>query len=113
MSQPATTHPLTTHPLTAALNRSSIAVLSLPHRLRTTDASWRIAWAAAPLVLLAGLLSGLASAAPQRGVPLAHRANTLLQARCLQCHGGDGKGGLDLRTRAAALKGGSLGPALV
>ncbi|MEP6756026.1 MAG: PSD1 and planctomycete cytochrome C domain-containing protein [Chthonomonadales bacterium] len=38
----------------------------------------------------------------------------LLQKRCLGCHGVDAKlGGLDLRTRTAALKGGTHGPAFV
>ena len=40
----------------------------------------------------------------------------IVSEKCLSCHGGDGKkikGGLDLRTREAALKGGERGPALV
>lgn len=41
------------------------------------------------------------------------QASALLNARCLQCHGADAASGLDLRTRDAALKGGSRGPALI
>ena len=40
----------------------------------------------------------------------------IVSEKCLSCHGGDGKkikGGLDLRTREGALKGGERGPALV
>src|SRR5687768_796023 len=40
----------------------------------------------------------------------------IIEAKCLPCHGGDEKkrkAGLDLRTRAGALKGGDGGPALV
>ena len=36
----------------------------------------------------------------------------ILQANCLSCHGATAMGGLDLRTRAAAEKGGTRGPAL-
>ncbi|HET6425596.1 MAG TPA: c-type cytochrome domain-containing protein, partial [Planctomycetaceae bacterium] len=37
----------------------------------------------------------------------------LLARRCLSCHAGEGpKGGLDLTTRANALRGGDSGPAL-
>ena len=37
----------------------------------------------------------------------------LLAKRCLGCHGGDKKGGLDLRRRETALHGGESGPAVV
>src|SRR3954466_10899391 len=41
-------------------------------------------------------------------------ALTLLEAHCVRCHGGEStKGGLDLRTREAALRGGDTGPALI
>jgi mono/diheme cytochrome c family protein len=70
--------------------------------------------------LLAGL--GLASlgfihrqtAAAQATPPqLAQQAMALLQAQCLQCHGADKGSGLDLRTRAGLLTGGSRGAAIV
>ncbi len=41
------------------------------------------------------------------------RVEPLLVRRCLQCHGSEHKGGLDLRTRASALKGGESGDAIV
>lgn len=37
---------------------------------------------------------------------------TLLVNRCLECHGSEMEGGLDLRTRATALQGGETGPAI-
>jgi mono/diheme cytochrome c family protein len=38
----------------------------------------------------------------------------LLEAHCIRCHGGEStKGGLDLRTREAALRGGDTGPAFI
>lgn len=43
----------------------------------------------------------------------AKEAEAILTNKCLTCHGGDMKGGLDLRTAAAALKGGKSGAALV
>jgi hypothetical protein len=56
--------------------------------------------------------SGLADVRREQDGPLAVKAFAVLRARCFQCHAGDAKGGLDLRTRAAALKGGGRGPAL-
>src|SRR5262249_59220884 len=45
----------------------------------------------------------------------AEKIAPLLKQRCLGCHGDDPKlrGGLDLRSRQSALKGGETGPALV
>lgn len=40
-------------------------------------------------------------------------AAKILEARCLACHGSQQMGGLDLRTRPAALRGGSRGPAIL
>ena len=40
-------------------------------------------------------------------------ARKILDTQCLSCHGAAKMGGLDLRTREAALQGGSRGPALV
>lgn len=52
-------------------------------------------------------------------VELSKAALTILLPKCTRCHGNDIKpgdvslvGGLDLRTRAAAIRGGSRGPAL-
>lgn len=61
-------------------------------------------------------LMGLAHAAaskPARRDELPQQAYQVLKTRCFQCHGAEAKGGLDLRTRAAALKGGKRGKALV
>jgi mono/diheme cytochrome c family protein len=44
---------------------------------------------------------------------LARAASAVIEANCLACHGEGRMGGLDLRSRAAALKGGARGPAVV
>ena len=45
---------------------------------------------------------------------LARRIHSLLEVKCMPCHGrAEQQGGLDLRTMASALKGGKRGPALV
>ncbi|MGV3720232.1 MAG: DUF1549 domain-containing protein, partial [Actinomycetota bacterium] len=62
----------------------------------------------ASVFLCAGAV--LAGAADTAAVD--QEAYDLLKTRCFQCHGVDAKGGLDLRTRAATLKGGKRGPAL-
>src|SRR4051794_40809141 len=64
-----------------------------------------------PVALLC-LASGTSASA---SAPLfAERVSPLLQKRCLACHDGAKKrGGLDLSTRAGALRGGDSGPALV
>ena len=50
-------------------------------------------------------------AAAGDGRPTFDAVRPILNARCLRCHGADEpKAGLDLRTRAAALAGGELGP---
>src|SRR4051794_24293024 len=41
------------------------------------------------------------------------KATKAIQKNCIGCHGENGMSGLDLRTREAALKGGSRGPAIV
>jgi len=59
---------------------------------------------------------GAAAAVTVADDTLARGAWQLLSQKCLACHGGDGKkfkGGLDLRTRQNAIKGGERGPALV
>jgi mono/diheme cytochrome c family protein len=64
------------------------------------------------------VISGLALAIPAFGQeksphPLPHRALTVLEQHCVNCHGGEKtKGGLDLTTRAALLQGGETGPAI-
>jgi hypothetical protein len=55
----------------------------------------------------------LASSVSWGDDPLPRRAAELLVRRCLECHSGtDPKGGLDLGTRAALVKGGESGPAI-
>jgi mono/diheme cytochrome c family protein len=50
---------------------------------------------------------------PQAAVDFKRDVLPVLEAKCLACHGArDKKGKLDLRTRAAMLKGGSTGPAI-
>ncbi len=63
-------------------------------------------------------LAFLLAAGPRQAEPrLAERAGALLNQKCLGCHGDDPKGklkgGLDLRTRETALKGGDSGAVLV
>jgi len=60
---------------------------------------------------LAAGAAALALAAPPAS--LGQRAVDVLRRRCWQCHGGSKVAGLDLRTRAAALKGGEHGKGLV
>jgi mono/diheme cytochrome c family protein len=72
----------------------------------------RAAGLTASIVLLcAGAAIAAVQAKPEP--PAARQALALLGASCLACHGADAKGGLDLRTRASALKGGTRGPAVV
>ncbi len=47
------------------------------------------------------------------GSILAQPAREILDANCVSCHGAAQMGGLDLRSREAALKGGKRGPAIV
>jgi mono/diheme cytochrome c family protein len=55
-----------------------------------------------------------ASAAPADRLGLANRAQALLQARCVRCHGDQRQeSGLDLRSRDTILKGGASGPAII
>ncbi|MFN3652721.1 MAG: PSD1 and planctomycete cytochrome C domain-containing protein [Armatimonadota bacterium] len=70
--------------------------------------------AALPVVLLAGagVLGRLALAEAAPG-ELARGAFGVLERRCFNCHGDKKQGGLDLRTREAALLGGGRGAALV
>jgi mono/diheme cytochrome c family protein len=76
------------------------------------------------LALISGLLAMTTAAAwGQAGAPDARGDAAprferdilpIIRAHCFKCHGdGERKGGLDLRTRAAMLKGGDSGPALV
>ncbi len=59
--------------------------------------------------ILLGLATALVGAPPDFDREIA----PLIARRCLSCHAGDGvKGGLDLTTRANALRGGDSGPAL-
>jgi mono/diheme cytochrome c family protein len=69
-----------------------------------------------PAAFALALVAAPAPAAEPPADP-AREAGALLKARCLPCHGDDAKklgGGLDLRTRESALRGGDSGePALV
>ncbi len=69
------------------------------------------------LLLLGALASASAGAAPLTAEDFARKVWPLLSERCLACHGekpAELKGGYDLRTREAALKGGDSGePAIV
>jgi mono/diheme cytochrome c family protein len=68
------------------------------------------------LVLATVGVTSPVSAALPADASLADRVWPVLSAKCLSCHGNDEKkikAGLDLRTRAGALKGGESGPALV
>ncbi len=71
------------------------------------------------LLLLAALAAGAPAAEPGAGAEelFTRRVAPLLREKCLSCHGQDPakrKGGLDLRTRAEALRGGDSGqPAVV
>ncbi|HEX8912883.1 MAG TPA: DUF1549 domain-containing protein [Humisphaera sp.] len=66
------------------------------------------------IALLAALIPWVSSAAPATPDPLFERdVLPLLRANCLGCHGGlRQKGGLDLRSIPAMLKGGENGPAV-
>src|SRR5262249_10040168 len=68
------------------------------------------------LVVFFGLSGSLAYAQGTAANPLRFDRDVLpiLTARCLKCHGlNKPKAGPDLRTRAAALKGGEAGPSVV
>ena len=67
-------------------------------------------------VIRAWIDHGAAQEAEKLGLTLVTEADVLpiLQARCVACHGKrEQRGGLDLRTQTARLKGGGSGPALV
>lgn len=68
------------------------------------------------VVIFSAILAGLAWTAtgPAEAADFERQIAPLLARRCLGCHAGDEpQGGLDLTTRAAALRGGESGPALV
>ncbi len=72
---------------------------------------WRTA--AGPLCLL---LASVASCLADDDTPkvfFQRQVEPVLVARCLECHGSEPEGGLDLRTRASALAGGESGVAIV
>ncbi|RMG39217.1 MAG: DUF1549 domain-containing protein, partial [Planctomycetota bacterium] len=50
---------------------------------------------------------------PKEGAAIARSASRVLITRCLECHGADRKGGLDLRTRRSLLAGGDSGRVVV
>jgi mono/diheme cytochrome c family protein len=58
--------------------------------------------------------AGVSDSAPADRAVLANRAQALLKAKCVRCHGGNKReSGLDLRSRATILKGGESGPGVV
>src|SRR2546422_11779777 len=61
-------------------------------------------------VLQAVVAAPLAKA--QTGAPLSATARQILERDCISCHGAANISGLDLRSREAALKGGSKGPSI-
>lgn len=63
------------------------------------------------LALLA-LINSQPAQSRAQDAPLAQQAVALLQARCVVCHGADKTAGLDLRTRAGLLAGGSRGASI-
>ena len=66
-----------------------------------------------PAALLLLLAAAPAGAAPESGKRFTGGVAPLLRQRCLSCHDGAKKrGGLDLSTRAGALRGGDTGPAV-
>src|SRR6476661_3432862 len=62
-----------------------------------------------PIVFLAGLLVVLFA----QSDPAEKSARTVLEARCIACHGAARMSDLDLRERDTILKGGKRGPAIV
>src|SRR2546425_1600340 len=64
---------------------------------------------------LAGLLTGVVVASAQSNkIDFAREVQPLLMAKCGSCHmGNEPQAGLSLHTRAAILKGGASGPAVV
>ncbi|HEU4752579.1 MAG TPA: PSD1 and planctomycete cytochrome C domain-containing protein, partial [Armatimonadota bacterium] len=65
------------------------------------------------LIAVAALAAATVAFAQSGEGNLAPSAAALLQQRCLSCHGEERKGGLDLRMREGALKGGGRGAAVV
>ncbi len=66
----------------------------------------------AGLAVLAVRSSRAADSIEQGHGQLAQQAVSILQTRCVVCHGKDKESGLDARTREGLLKGGSRGPAI-
>jgi hypothetical protein len=75
---------------------------------RRTNATRPIAIVSA--LAAAWLLSGSTATAQE---DVAEQAYQILQTRCVTCHGSSAAGGLDLRTHASLIKGGSSGRALI
>jgi mono/diheme cytochrome c family protein len=107
-------------PATISATASAIPAIAAPTSNDVPSA------AQAPVRQLPGQLAGQAaaspaqanvaqtSAAPADRQSLANRAQALLQARCVRCHGEQRQeSGLDLRSRETILKGGDSGPAIV
>ncbi len=66
-------------------------------------------WAA----VLAGAQAPAGPPASSEKIDFARDVEPILERRCLGCHGDAKQGGLDLRTREAAMTGGARGPVLV
>lgn len=69
--------------------------------------------AAGPLCLLFALVARCLAGAQTPKVLFQEQIEPVLVARCLECHGSEKEGGLDLRSRASALVGGDSGAVIV
>jgi mono/diheme cytochrome c family protein len=85
--------------------------MSLHSALRSSERFWT---AAVCGVWLAGLCSAGAEVKPSESGTPSSDALTLLETYCVKCHGGEKtKGGLDLVTREALLRGGENGASVI
>jgi cytochrome c553 len=86
-----------------------INALTNPELYRDRRSKWTCAALVCGLLLLASIASGLAQPKPPAVDPLG-----LLETHCVRCHGGEKtKGGLDLVTREALMRGGENGASIV
>src|SRR5207302_904194 len=75
------------------------------------SAWFRCGWCSSLAILL--FLAVETARADQTADFFRAKVEPILVARCLQCHADEHKGGLDLTTKATALKGGESGPVMV
>src|SRR5687767_5353581 len=70
----------------------------------------------ASIWMVGQMVAQVSAAPPAADGAITERVWSVLNAKCLSCHGNDQKkikAKLDLRTRAGALKGGESGPAVI